>query len=378
MSQLLHKLQIELRNKEKIHIILKQIEEDYTYLSQLYESIPIMHVCGTHEDTLMKNGLRYLLHQEFPKMRLIAGPGCPVCVSPVTDIDLSLLLATKIKNSIITSYGDMVRVPGSYSSLEKARYNGAEIKTVYSVSDAVKLAHKYHDKEIIFISPGFETTAPATAIEIQNEPPENFSVLSSHRLVPPALDVIMSLPDLPIKGFILPGHVSVIIGSNAYTDIVKKWHISCAIAGFEPVDMIMGLASVLHQIRTETPLIDNAYPRAVTKEGNIIAKAALKDVFTIVDASWRGLGTFPKSGLEISDHYEQWNVHKKFEDVIQANTPLSIREIPPGCSCPEVVIGRKEPEDCKLYMHGCTPEKPIGPCMVGLEGTCRIRALYGT
>ena len=196
--------------------------------------------------------------------------------------------------------------------------------------------------------------------------------------MPPALDIIMSLPDLPIKGFILPGHVSVIIGSDAYTDLVHKWHIPCAIAGFEPVDMIMGLASVLHQIRTEHPYIDNTYPRAVTKEGNIIAKKVLKDVFTIVDASWRGLGIFPQSGLELSDQYTPWNAREKFDALIQTHMPFKVREIPPGCSCPEVVIGRKEPEECKLYMHGCTPEKPIGPCMVGLEGTCRIRALYGT
>ncbi|MFW9929632.1 MAG: hydrogenase formation protein HypD [Candidatus Thorarchaeota archaeon] len=365
----------ELRNKQQIKDIFADIKPDYDFLDKKFDLIPIMHVCGTHEDTLMKNGLRYLLTQEFPKIKMISGPGCPVCVSPAQDIDIAIELSLKVPNAIITSYGDMVRAPGSHGSLEYARQQGASIITVYSILDAISIAKKNPDKEIIFISPGFETTAPTTAVELKNHPPLNFSVLSSHRLVPPALEVLVHLPDLQIKGFILPGHVSVITGSAYYLSFSDKYHIPCAIAGFEPYDMMLGVRSVLHQLRYQKAIIDNVYHRAVTEEGNVIAKNIMNEVYQIVDADWRGLGKFPQSGLEIAESYSAWNARIKFRAIIDKVPPIS-RETPPGCSCPDVVIGKIEPEDCVLFKNACTPENPIGPCMVGLEGTCRIRALY--
>jgi hydrogenase expression/formation protein HypD len=375
MNNFISFLQKELRDKEQIRTIFDQMLKDYSSVAKNYDQILIMHVCGTHEDTLMKNGLRYLLEKEFPKLKLVAGPGCPVCVSPVFDIDIAVHLADNVKNSIITSYGDMIRVPGSKGSLERSRQKGAKVITVYSVMDAVKMAKEQPDKNVIFISPGFETTAPTTALELSNIPPENFNVLSSHRLVPPALDVLMSIPGFNIKGFIMPGHVSVIVGSDYYQDFFDKYHIPSAISGFEPYDMITGLASILNQLANQKPEIKNAYTRVVTKEGNKIAKKAIADVFDVVDANWRGLGTFKNSGLDLSKKFSSWNSRLIYEDLIET-IPIPEKETPNGCSCPDVVIGRKDPEECVLFLNGCSPEQPIGPCMVGLEGTCRIRAIY--
>ena len=375
MKNLVAFLNKELRNKEQISHLFNQMKKDYINIDEEIDKILIMHVCGTHEDTLMKNGLRYILQKEFPKLKLVAGPGCPVCVSPVFDTDIAVHLSEKVRNSIITSYGDMIRVPGTNGSLERSRQKGAKIITVYSILDAVKIAKNNPEKKIIFISPGFETTAPTTALEVQNGLPKNFSVLSSHRLVPPALDVLMGIPGFNVKGFLLPGHVSVIVGVNYYNNFFNKYQIPCAIAGFEPYDMIAGVASVLNQITYSEPKLVNKYTRAVTQEGNKIAKDVMDNAFKVVDANWRGLGVFPKSGLEIADKFSEWNTRLVYEDHIK-KIPIPTNETPIGCSCPDVVIGKMDPEECSLFLNGCSPEKPMGPCMVGLEGTCRIRAIY--
>lgn len=375
MTNELNKVNLDLRNKGHVSHLLKEIK---IFLDQLPEvtighPLTFMHVCGTHEDTLMKNGLRHLLQTNLSnRIRMIAGPGCPVCVSPVEDVDFSIEI-TEIPNTIITSFGDMIRVPGTTRSLEMQKMKGKRVVTVYSITDAVKIANENPRSKVIFISPGFETTTPATAIQLQNTVPENFFVLSSHRLVPPALDVLMTLPELHLDGFILPGHVSVIIGIKAYEQFLNNWHKPSAIAGFEPVDMLKGILSVVQQIKNNKPIIDNVYPRAVVYEGNQKAQNAISDVFKVVDASWRGLGVFKKSGLEINDKYTSYNAREEFKDQIELGP---IQEIPKGCQCHRVIIGAIQPEECPLYKTRCTPEQPVGPCMVGLEGTCRINAIY--
>lgn len=371
----LEKLNRELRNKKQVQQTINAIRTILNQLPEISKDNPLklMHVCGSHEDTLMKNGLRYLLTTELSeRIIMVAGPGCPVCVSPVEDVDLSIALS-EIPNTIITSFGDMIRVPGSIGSLEIQKMNGKNVITVYSISDAVKIARNNQDKKIVFISPGFETTAPATAIEIQNNNLENFFVLSSHRLVPPALDVLMTLPELHIDGFILPGHVSVIIGIYAYLPFVAKWHKPCSIAGFEAVDILSGILSVLKQIKSNKIMVSNDYTRAVTSEGNLLAQKAINNVFDIVDAPWRGLGIFKKSGLELSNKFSHFNAREEFKDVIEQK---DVVEIPKGCQCHRIIIGAIQPIQCPLYKTKCTPENPVGPCMVGLEGTCRINAIY--
>lgn len=375
MANVLSKINSDLRDKQKVNLLLKEIKELLNELPEVSKANPLtfMHVCGSHEDTLMKNGLRYLLQHELDnKIRMIAGPGCPVCVSPVDDIDYSVAL-TELPNTILTSFGDMIRVPGTTRSLEIQKMNGKKVLTVYSITDAVKIANDNPQSKVIFISPGFETTTPATAIQLQNSVPENFFVLSSHRLVPPALEVLMTLPELHLDGFILPGHVSVIIGIKAYLEFLKNWDKPCAIAGFEPVDMLKGILSVVKQIKNQKSIIDNVYTRAVTFDGNQIAQNAIKDVFKVVDASWRGLGVFENSGLEVNEKYSSTNAREEFKDQIILGP---IQEIPKGCQCHRVIIGAIEPRECPLYKTRCTPEQPIGPCMVGLEGTCRINAIY--
>ncbi|MHA2362507.1 MAG: hydrogenase formation protein HypD [Candidatus Hodarchaeales archaeon] len=363
-----------LRSSETIKHIINQIKKDLDEIGVISEPLSFMHVCGTHEDTLMKHGLRYMFSTMLnDRIRMVAGPGCPVCVSPVQDVDFAIAVSD-LSKVIITSYGDMVRVPGSSRSLEEQRRKGSDVITVYSVTDAVKIAKNNSDKNIVFISPGFETTTPATAIEVLNRPPENFFVLSSHRLVPPALDVLMTLPELQLNGFILPGHVSVIIGEKAYTSFVDKWNKPVAIAGFEPLDLLQGISSVVQQIKDEKPDVKNAYGRAVTFEGNLRAQKAIHEVFHVVDAGWRGLGVFKDSGLEIRPEFAHLDARKEFIDQIELEP---VQEIPPGCSCHRVVIGAIGPEECPLFQIECTPESPVGPCMVGLEGTCRIRAIYG-
>ena len=375
MSNELSKINSDLRNKQKVLYLLKEIKETLNTLPDVSKEHPLtfMHVCGSHEDTLMKNGLRYLLTGELGnRIRMVAGPGCPVCVSPVEDIDFSIAI-TELTDTIITSFGDMIRVPGTTKSLEMQKMKGKQVITVYSITDALKIAKNNPQSKIIFISPGFETTTPATAVELQNIPPENFFVLSSHRLVPPALEVLMTLPELHLDGFILPGHVSVITGIKAYSEFLNNWHKPCAISGFEPVDMLKGILSLVKQIKDNKPVISNEYTRAVTYEGNIRAQQSISEVFSVVDASWRGLGVFKNSGLEVSKKYEAYNARKEFEGQIELGP---IREIPKGCQCHRVIIGAIEPEECPLYKTRCTPEQPVGPCMVGLEGTCRINAIY--
>lgn len=369
----LTKINLDRRNKDRVSSILKEIRLLLDKLPDVSKGHPLtfMHVCGSHEDTLMKNGLRYLLANRLDnRIRMVAGPGCPVCVSPVEDIDFSVAIS-KIPDTIITSFGDMIRVPGTSDSLEMQKMKGKKIYTVYSITDSIKMAEKNPDKKIIFISPGFETTTPATAVELQNRPPENFFVLSSHRLVPPALEVLMTLPELQIDGFVLPGHVSVIIGTKSYAEFLNHWHKPGAIAGFEPVDMLEGILSLVRQIYEQNPQIENSYQRAVNYEGNKIAQESISNVFDIVDASWRGLGVFKKSGLEINDKFSQYNVRKEFD--IELGPVI---EIPKGCQCHRVIIGAIEPHECPLYKTRCTPEQPVGPCMVGIEGTCRINAIY--
>lgn len=375
MTDPLQKLVSNLRNQKPVKSLFQKMKENLDTLQFTHERpLVMMHVCGSHEDTLMKNGIRYLIKKELDnRIKMVAGPGCPVCVSPVQDIDFSVAVSD-LPNTIITSYGDMIRVPGSTRSLEMQRQKGKDVLAVYSVIDAVKLAKRKPDKKVIFISPGFETTTPATAIEVLNNPPNNFFVLPSHRLVPPALEILMTLPELKIDAFILPGHVSVIIGANAYKEFVKHHRKPSAIAGFEPVDMLMGISSVIQQFVDDNPHVANMYGRAVTDEGNLIAQQSMNTVFEPVSAIWRGLGEFKGSGLDFRSEFSHVSAKEEFIGQIELETP---QEIPKGCSCHRVVIGAIEPEQCPLYMTRCTPEKPVGPCMVGLEGTCRIRAIYG-
>ena len=326
-------------------------------------AVRFMEVCGTHTVSICRHGIRELLP---PEITLTSGPGCPVCVTATADID-TFIKAAELEGSIITTFGDLLRVPGSRSSLQDARAEGADIRIVYSSLDALEVARQNPGRQVIFLGVGFETTTPTVAAAIltaEQEELQNFSVISSHKVMPPALDALLSDPDIQIEGLICPGHVSIMIGADAYEPFVERYKIPCVIAGFEPVDILKAVLMLAEQVKTGKPQVEIAYDRAVTREGNRQAMNVMYTIFEPADALWRGLTVIPGSGLEIRPEYDYFNARQRFD--------LSIKEAkdPAGCACGDVLKSIKTPADCKLFGKACVPEHPIGPCMVSGEGAC--------
>lgn len=337
-------------------------------LAALMPHVKLMHVCGTHEQSIVQHGLRSLLPDS---VEVIAGPGCPVCITPKYDIDTAVFLAKH--GVVITTFGDMYKVP-STESLSDAKSKGADIRIVYSITNAVEMAQKNPEKEVVHFGIGFETTAPTTAVVVKDAP-ENFSVLCCHRLVPPALLFLLELGEVDIQGFIEPGHVSTIIGVRPYEAISKKYTVPQVVSGFEAEDVLMAVLMLLKQLKEGKSEVENEYTRVVKTEGNILAQKAMEDAFEVVDADWRALPTIPQSGYEIAQKYEECNAKKKFEDVLEEFT--YIPDEPKGCRCGEVLRGLVYPEECPLFKKVCTPVNPVGPCMVSREGSCNIKYRYG-
>ena len=331
--------------------------------------IRLMEVCGTHTVSIFRSGIRSVLPETIA---LLSGPGCPVCVTDQKEIDAFIELS-RIDDVIVTTFGDLMRVPGTISSLEKERAEGRDIRVVYSTFDALEVAQKYPDKKVVFLGVGFETTAPTIAASILQAARlkvENYAVISAHKLVPPALEMLMAMEDVNIDGFILPGHVSVIIGLDAYRPFFEKYKTPCVVAGFEPADILQAISMLTEMIETGSPGLENAYPRAVTDEGNSKARQILNDIFEPADASWRAIGTIALSGLKIRDEFAAHDALKQFD----IQVPDS--KIPAGCVCGEILIGKKIPPECKLFRKVCTPMDPVGPCMVSTEGTCAAYYKY--
>lgn len=312
-------------------------------------------------------GLRSLL----PKtVEVIAGPGCPVCVLPAAEIDEAVELA--LKGVTVVTFGDVLRVPGSSLSLTEARAKGGDVRVVYGVEDAARMAKKESGKEFAFFAIGFETTAPITANEVLKGPPKNLSFLVSHRLIPPAMELLLGIGDLHIDGFIAPGHVSTIIGLKPYEVFSNAYRMPVVVAGFEPLDVLFGVNMLLRQLRDGDARLENEYGRAVKPDGNMKALAVMHRVFDVVDGRWRGLGRLPSSALALKPEFEAWDARDKHDVRIKSG-----RDILPGCQCHLVMIGKIKPSECPLFMAACKPEAPKGPCMVSGEGTCRIWAKHG-
>ena len=327
------------------------------------QPVRLMEVCGTHTVSIFRSGIRTVLP---PTISLLSGPGCPVCVTDQAEIDAFIELS-RMEGVIITTFGDLMRVPGTTSSLQKQRAEGKDIRVVYSTVDALEIAKKNPDKKVVFLGVGFETTAPTIAAAIYSADQmkvDNFSVLSAHKLVPPALEALMAFDNVMIDGFILPGHVSVIIGEKAYLPFYNNHQIPCVIAGFEPTDILQAISMLVEQIENGTPKLENAYTRAVTHEGNTKAQKMLGDVFEPADACWRAIGVIAQSGLKIRAKYERHDAAKLFDIEVSGSMD------PKGCACGEILIGTKTPPECPLYKTVCTPIDPVGPCMVSTEGTC--------
>jgi len=344
--------------------LAKRIVEKIDKLAPKEGTIKICHVCGTHEWTITHFGLRSLLPAN---VEVIAGPGCPVCIVPASEIDEAIKLA--LKGIVVTCFGDVLRVPGSKMSLLDAKAEGADVRVVYGVGDAVKMAEKESGKEFVFFAIGFETTAPSTAVEVMKHPPENFSFLVSHRLIPPAMKLLVEMEDLSLNGFIAPGHVSTIIGVKPYEIFPKRYCMPTVVAGFEPLDILFSVYMILKQLRMCKPRLENEYRRGVHSEGNVKAQELMREVFEVTDDNWRGLGIIPTSALRLREEYENYDAHLKYGVEVQESV-----DIQPGCKCHLVIIGKIRPTECPLFMRTCNPQKPVGACMVSSEGTCRIWA----
>jgi hydrogenase expression/formation protein HypD len=344
--------------------LAKRVTEKIDKIAPKENTAKICHVCGTHEWTITHFGLRSLLPST---VEVIAGPGCPVCIVPASEIDEAVQLA--LKGIVVTCFGDVLRVPGSRMSLLDAKADGADVCVVYSVHDAVKMAERQPDKDFVFFAVGFETTAPSTAVEILNKPPENLSFLVSHRLIPPAMKLLVELEDLSLNGFIAPGHVSTIIGLEPYRIFPNRYGVPTVVAGFEPLDVLFGVYMILKQLNEGTPLLENEYVRAVRWEGNVKAKKLMQRFFAVVDGRWRGLGTIQSSKFKLRNEYAACDAHLKYGVKVEHGVDLQ-----PGCRCHLVIIGKIKPTECPLFMKACTPQKPVGACMVSSEGTCRIWA----
>ena len=324
------------------------------------------HVCGTHEWTITHFGLRSLLPET---VEVIAGPGCPVCILPAAEIDEAIELAKR--GVTVTTFGDLIRVPGSDTSLQQTKAEGADVRIVYSPRDAIEMAKKTPDKEFVFFAVGFETTSPTTAVEVLSNPPENFSFLVSHRLIPPAMELLLGIGDLQIDGFIAAGHVATITGLKPYEGFPKSYKMPTVAAGFEPLDVLFALDMLVQQVKEGIARLENEYKRVVTWEGNTKAQRLVEQVFDVADGNWRGLGKLPMSALALKEKYAKFDARKKYDLHIEES-----RDILKGCLCHLVMIGKIKPPECPSYLTKCSPEAPKGACMVSNEGTCRIWAKH--
>ena len=346
-------------------------EEIVAKLKDAKVNLRFMHVCGTHQETLMRNGLDALLKD--CGITISQGPGCPVCVTTAREIEEAIALARK--GYTVASFGDMLQVPGRTLSLQQLKTEGSDVRMVYSIEDAVNLAQSHPSKEVVFLAVGFETTAPSTAAVIARDPPKNFSILSCHRMIPPALQAIMAMGEVRIDGFIEPGHVSTIIGLKPYQPLSKKYKVPQVVAGFEPLDVLMAVWMLVQQVQHGEAKVENEYARAVKPEGNVKAQKVMQQVFRSGDVAWRGFPVIPKSGLFLHSKFEVFDARLRFADDLADLAKASFPE-PSGCLCGAVLRGVCASSECPLFGCQCTPQTPLGPCMVSREGSCRIEYLH--
>jgi len=361
------KFQDEFRDRELVRNMAGNIRR---MAERLPDPVNFMEVCGTHTMSIYQYGIRSLLPEN---VRLVSGPGCPVCVTPVGYLDKALLCAADPRN-IVATFGDMLRVPGSRSSLMEQRALGADIRIVYSSLDAVALAKSNPERRVIFLGVGFETTAPtiaASILEAARLGLTNYCVLAAHKTMPVPMEILTSDPELNLRGYLCPAHVSTVIGGNAYKPLAEKYRIPCVVTGFEPADVMQGIEMLLSQVLAGESRVEIQYSRAVTWEGNPKAQRILELVFEPCDAVWRGLGNIPGSGLAIRPELAAFDAEAvlKLENVAELENP--------ACRCGEVLKGKLSPLDCPLFDTVCTPEAPVGACMVSSEGTCAAAYKYG-
>ena len=334
--------------------------------------VQVMHVCGSHEQAIARFGLR----AAFPRdLQVIMGPGCPVCITDMPEVDEAVALA--LEGRRVATYGDMLRVPGTSRSLADAQAQGGRVEVVYSVTQAVEIAARSPEDEVVFFATGFETTAVATAAALAAGVPANFSVLSAHKYIPPAMEIVAEMPETRVEGFLAAGHAAAITGSAVFDAFVARHEIPVVIAGFEPLDILAALVKLVELVKDGKADVVNMYPRVVTREGNKPAQAILWKVFRPVGGRWRGIAHIPNGNLRLSDDYAHLDARRRFRIDLsrlwdQAPPALSAR-----CICGDIMAGLKQPSDCLIFGTDCRPETPVGACMVSSEGSCRIWHTYG-
>jgi hydrogenase expression/formation protein HypD len=346
------------------------LDELHKLAGGINRPLKLMEVCGTHTVEIFRHGIRDVIPNSIS---LLSGPGCPVCVTSVHDVDAAIAIA-RTPGVILATFGDMMRVPGGDESLLEARSEGADVRVLYSPMDALALARKDPDREVVFFATGFETTSPLIAGTIAQAAMagvKNFTVYAAHKLVPPALRALLDSPDVKVDGFILPGHVSTIIGTKPYEFVAGQYKKPSVITGFEAGEIIEGILMIVRQIAQQRSVVEIQYRNVVRIEGNPRAMDILNTCFEPADAYWRGIGVIPNSGLKLKDQYAVFDANKKF------NPPISTAKEPEFCSCGDILRGVKIPVECPLFGTGCTPESPVGPCMVSTEGSCAAYYKYG-
>ena len=353
----------EFRNAELVKILTDKI------FAESKKEITLMEVCGGHTWAIQKFGIPTLMPKE---VRLISGPGCPVCVTGRKYIDQAIAYS-RIKDTIITTFGDLIRVPGSTSSLNLEKSKGADIRIVYSILDALKIARENPSKKVIFLGIGFEATASSSAAGVFNAKKEklgNFFIFSSHKIMPPAMSALID-EGIKINGYIAPGHVSAVTGSHIYDKFPEKYHVGCVISGFEPLDILQSVYMLIKQFNEEHYRVEIQYKRVVNHDGNLKAREYMEQVFTLRDDWWRGLGVLKDSGLGLSEAYADYDAEKMIAVAVEKTLEEK------GCICGEILKGLKKPNDCKLFARACTPSNPVGSCMVSHEGACAAYYNFG-
>jgi hydrogenase expression/formation protein HypD len=333
--------------------------------------VTVMHVCGSHEQAIAKFGLR----AAFPaELDVIMGPGCPVCVTDVPEVDEAVALA--MQGVRIATYGDMLRVPGTAKSLADARTEGAKIDVVYGVGQAVELARTLNE-DLVFFASGFETTAVATAAVLLADPPSNFSVLSAHKYIPPVMEIVAEMPGSRIEGFLAAGHAATITGWGVFERFVERHRLPVVVAGFEPLDILAGLVRLVELVAAKDARVDNTFPRCVTREGNLAAQERLWRVFEPQGGRWRGIAHVPNGNLRLRDEFAAWDARRRFKIDMSALWDHAPAALVAQCQCGDIMAGIASPHDCSLFGRECTPDAPVGACMVSAEGTCKIWHQYG-
>jgi hydrogenase expression/formation protein HypD len=340
-------------------------------VDRIGRTVTVMHVCGSHEQAIARFGLR----TAFPEqLEVIMGPGCPVCVTDVPEVDEAVALARQ--GVRIATYGDMLRVPGTAGSLGDERARGAKVDVVYSITQAVELA-RASSEEIVFFASGFETTAVATAAVLLDDPPANFSVLSAHKYIPPVMEIVAEMPGSRIEGFLAAGHAAAITGYAVFEPFVARHHVPVVVAGFEPLDILAGLVRLVEIIASGEPIVDNAFPRCVSREGNRGAQEILWRVFRPAGGRWRGIAHVSNGNLRLRDEFARWDSRHRFRIDLAALWDDAPPSLIAQCQCGDIMAGIASPHDCPLFGQECHPDAPVGACMVSAEGTCRIWHQYG-